>query len=302
MNKENYSQMLAFLWAHEHGSFSAAARANDLTPSAISKLVTRLENRLSVRLFHRGIRSLTLTEEGGIYLRSARSVMNAMAEADSLAEAFPARISGTLRLHTMATFAKHQIVPWLPEFLKQYPDLSVEIEVGAQYVDQFDQGLDLSIHSGLIPDSSRIARRIGECSWITCASPEYLSSRGVPVSPSDLLSHNCFHFTFDSPWNVWSYEVNGKSVVVPVKPRSTFTQGDLLRSMALAGGGIVRLADFHIGADIKAGKLVPVLDEYRTKITQPIYLIYANRQNLSPRIRAFIEFIERKMALHPWAI
>lgn len=302
MDKENYSQMLAFLWANEHGSFSSAARAHGLSPSAISKLVTRLENRLSVRLFQRGTRSLTLTEEGAIYLRSARCVMDAMAEADSLAEFFPAKISGTLRIHTMATFAKHQIVPWLPDFLQAHPDLSIEIEVGAQFVDQFDQGLDIAIHSGVLPDSSRVARRVGESSWITCASPGYLEARGTPEIPDDLLSHDCYHFSFSSPWNVWSYEVDGESVVVPIKPRSTFTQGDLLRSVALNDGGIIRLADFHIGADIKAGRLVPVLDEYRSRIVQPIYLIYANRNNLSPRIRVFVEHLERQIALHPWHV
>ncbi|WP_349975885.1 LysR family transcriptional regulator [Pseudomonas sp. WHRI 8519] len=294
--------MLAFLWAHEHGSFSSAARAHGLSPSAISKLVTRLENRLSVRLFQRGTRSLTLTEEGAIYLSSARSVMDAMAEADSLAEFFPAKISGTLRIHTMATFAKHQILPWLPDFLEAHPDLSVEIEVGAQYVDQFEKGLDIAIHSGVLPDSSRVARRIGESSWITCATPEYLSRRGTPEVPEDLLKHDCFHFTFSSPWNVWSYEVDGKSIVVPVKPRSTFTQGDLLRSVALSGGGIIRLADFHIGGDIKAGRLVPVLDDFRSHVVQPIYLIYANRNNLSPRIRVFVEYLERQIGLRPWKV
>lgn len=302
MDKDNYSQMLAFLWAYEHGSFSAAARAHDLSPSAISKLLTRLENRLSVRLFQRGTRSLILTEEGRVYLRSAKAVVEAMAEADSLAELFPARVSGTLRIHTMATFARHQIVPWLAEFLDAYPGLSVEIDVGAQYVDQFDQGLDIAIHSGVLPDSTRVARRIGEASWITCAAPEYLQTCGMPTAPSDLLNHRCFHFSFNSPWNVWGYEVEGKTVVVPVQPRSTFTQGDLLRSVALAGGGIVRLADFHIGADIKAGRLVPVLDHFRPSVTQPLYLIYANRRNLSPRIKAFIDFIEGKIAQAPWGL
>lgn len=302
MNKENYAQMLAFLWATEHGSFSAAARANDLTPSAVSKLVTRLEDRLAVRLFQRGTRQLSLTEEGKVYLRSARAVMDAMAEADSLAEAFPAQLSGTLRIHTMATFAKHQIIPWLPEFLAANPGLSVEIEVGAQYVDQFDQGLDIAIHSGGLPDSSRVARRIGEAHWITCAAPVYLAQRGYPRTPADLLRHDCYHFAFDSPWNTWGYEYLGETTTVPVQPRSTFTQGDLLRSVALNGGGIVRLADFHIGDDLKAGRLVPVLEEYHSGIAQPIYLVYPNRKNLSPRIRAFIRAIEQRIAAHPWGL
>ncbi|WP_449434915.1 LysR family transcriptional regulator [Pseudomonas putida] len=294
--------MLAFLWATEHKSFSAAARANDLTPSAISKLVTRLENRLSVRLFQRGTRTLTLTEEGAVYLRSARAVMEAMAEADSLAEAFPARLSGTLRIHTMAAFAQHQIIPWLPGFLADHPELSVVIEVGAQYVDQFDQGMDIAIHSGVLPDSSRVARRIGDANWITCAAPSYLAKRGCPQKPADLLQHDCFHFTFNSPWNIWGYEHLGETTTVPVQPRSTFNQGDLLRSLALNGGGIVRLADFHIGDDLKAGRLLPILEDYRSTNAQPIYLVYPNRKNLSPRIKAFIGAIEQHIAEHPWSL
>ncbi|MFI8607841.1 LysR family transcriptional regulator [Pseudomonas sp. NPDC077649] len=299
---DNYSQMLAFIWATEHGNFSAAARAHDMSPSAISKLISRLEDRLQVRLFQRGTRSLTLTEEGSAYLRSAKAVMDAMAEADSLAEALPSRVSGTLRLHTMTTFAKHQIIPWLSDFLKQYPALSVEIQVGAQYVDQFEQGLDLAIHSGVLPSSSRIARKIGESEWVTCASPEYLAAHGEPQHPQDLLQHSCFNFSFDSPWNNWSFKVAGEPVTVPVVPKSTFAQGDLLREMALAGAGIVRLADFHIGADIKAGRLVPLLSDFRLGIKEPIYMIYSNRKNLSPRIKVFRDFLEARLKEHPWTL
>ncbi|WDM61608.1 LysR family transcriptional regulator [Pseudomonas sp. NEEL19] len=294
--------MLAFMWATEHKSFSAAARANDLSPSAVSKLVTRLENRLAVRLFQRGSRTLSLTEEGRAYFRSAQVVMEAMAEADSLAEAFPARLRGTLRIHTMATFAKHQLIPWLPEFLALYPELSVAIEVAAQYVDQFDRGFDIAIHSGVLPDSSRVARRIGEAHWITCAAPSYLKKRGMPLVPADLLQHDCFHFAFNSPWNIWGYEQEGETTVVPVQPRSTFNQGDLLRSVALSGGGIVRLADFHIGDDLKSGRLIPVLEDFRSTNPQPIYLVYPNRKNLSPRVKAFISALEQRIADYPWSI
>ncbi|MCS3469069.1 DNA-binding transcriptional LysR family regulator [Pseudomonas sp. JUb42] len=297
---DNYSQMLAFIWATEHGNFSAAGRAHDLTPSAMSKLISRLEDRLQVRLFQRGTRSLTLTEEGAAYLVSAREVINAMAEADSLAEAFPNRVSGSLRIHTMTTFAKHQILPWLPEFLATYPGLTVDIQVGAQYVDHFEQGLDLAIHSGVLPSSSRIARKIGESAWITCASPDYLARRGALQQPGDLLAHDCFNFGFDSVWNNWQFQVEGEVVSIPVVPKAVFAQGDLLREMALAGAGIVKLAQFHIGADLKAGRLVPVLDEFVIAAREPVYLIYSNRKHLSPRIRVFRDFMERKLLENPW--
>lgn len=297
---DNFSQLQAFMWANEHGNFSAAARANGLTPSTISKLITRLENRLQVRLFQRGNRSLTLTEEGSAYLVSAREVINAMAEADSLAEAFPTRVSGSLRIHTMTTFAKHQIMPWLPEFLATYPGLTVDIQVDAQYVDHFDQGLDIAIHSGVLPDSSRIARKIGESAWVTCASPEYLARRGTPVHPEELMTHDCFNFGFNSAWNNWQFVVNQEKVTIAITPKAVFGQGDLLRDIALGGGGIVKLAQFHIGADIKARRLVPVLQAFDIPAKEPIYLIYSNRKHLSPRIRAFRDFLEQKLLQAPW--
>jgi len=297
---DNYSQLLAFLGAAEHGNFSAAARACGMTPSAISKLISRLEDRLHVRLFQRGTRSLTLTEEGAAYLVSARAVSNAMAEADSLAEAFPTRVSGTLRVHTMTTFAKHQIIPWLPEFLAAYPGLTVDIQVGAQFSDQFDQGLDVAIHSGVLPDSSRIARKIGQSRWVICASPSYLAAHGTPEHPGQLLQHSCFSFGFSSVWNTWGFVVDGQAVTVPVVPKATFAQGDLLRDLALSGAGIVRLAEFHIGQDIQEGRLVPLLQPYAQDSVEPIYMIYTNRKHLSPRIRVFRDFLEQKLASSPW--
>lgn len=297
---DNYSQLLAFLGAAEHGNFSAAARACGLTPSAISKLISRLEDRLQVRLFQRGTRSLTLTEEGAAYLVSARAVSDAMAEADSLAEAFPTRVSGTLRVHTMTTFAKHQIIPWLPEFLAAYPGLTVDIQVGAQFIDQFDQGLDVAIHSGVLPDSSRIARKIGQSRWVICASPAYLARCGTPTQPAQLLEHTCFSFGFSSVWNTWGFRVEGQAITVPVVPKATFAQGDLLRDLALGGAGIVRLAEFHVGQDIQEGRLVALLEAQAQDSTEPIYMIYTNRKHLSPRIRAFRDFLEQKLAGSPW--
>ncbi|HBX0750235.1 LysR family transcriptional regulator [Enterobacter hormaechei] len=299
---DNYSQLMAFIWACEHGNFSAAARANGLTPSAMSKLISRLESRLQVRLFQRGVRKLILTEEGMVYLRSARTVVEAMAEADSLAEALPTRISGQLKIRTMSTFARHQILPWLPEFLEAYPSLNVDIEVGPIYRDDFDKGLDLAIYGGVLSSSSRIARRIGESQWITCASPEYLDRHGIPAHPRELMDHRCFHFNFESTWNHWEFTENHKSIVFPVKPAASFSQGDLLRDLALRGEGLVRLADFHIGRDIREGRLISLLRKFQSPFKEPLYIIYANRKYLSPRIRSFIDFMEAKIALNPWSI
>lgn len=299
---DHYTQLLAFVWVIECGSFSAAARAHDLSPSTVSKLIGALEKRLGVRLFVRGSQTLRLTAEGLVFERSARAVTEAMAAADQLAESLPNRVSGVLRVHTMATFAKHQLLRWLPDFLQAHPELSVELEVGAQYVDRFDQGVDIAIHSGVLPDSSRIAQRIGESEWIVCAAPSYLQQHGTPQAPEDLLSHRCFRFSFSSPWNTWAFRHGHEVLTVPVRCQASFNQGDLLRELALAGQGIVRLADFHIGADLAAGRLVPLLQDFRLDLREPVYLIHAHQAPLSPRLRAFQAFITDRIARKGWAV
>lgn len=299
---DSYRQMMAFIWAHEHGSFSAAARAHDLTPSAMSKLIGRLENRLGIRLIQRGARQLTLTEEGVAYLKSARNVVAAMNEADSLAEAFPIQLSGALKIRTMPTFARHQILPWLPEFLNQYPLISIDFELNAVYQDDFDRGVDIAIYGGMLPSSSRIAAKIGESEWITCASPVYLKKQGIPQHPQELVNHRCFHFNFSSSWNNWDFVENNQSFIVPVKPIASFSQGDFLRDLALRGEGVIRLADYHIGDDIRQGRLVPILRDFKSNITERQYVIYAYRKLQSPRIRAFIDFLQDKLKQSPWRI
>jgi len=202
----------------------------------------------------------------------------------------------------MTTFAKHQILPWLPEFFATYPALSVDIQVGPQYIDQFEQGLDIAIHSGVLPDSSRIARKVGESAWVICASPEYIERCGRPNHPQDLVNHDCFNFSFKSAWNNWEFEIDHHKTLIPVSAKASFAQGDLLRQMALSGAGIVKLAQFHIGADIRKGRLIPLLEEYALDEKEPIYMVYSNRKHLSPRIRVFRDFLETKIAEQPWAI
>jgi DNA-binding transcriptional LysR family regulator len=302
MDPTHYAQLMAFAWSFEAGSFSAAARAHGMTPSAISKLVAKLEQRLRVRLFVRGARSLVLTDEGNAYIQTARQVQAAVRQAEIAADALSGQVAGTLVVHTMATFAKHQIVPWLTEFLAQYPDLNVDLRVGPRFVDLFDEGVDLAIHTGVLPDSSRVAKPIGQTRWICCASDAYLQQAPSLHTPADLIRHQCFNFDFASDWNDWSFAQHGQIQAVPPNCRASFGQGDLLREMALAGAGIVRLADFHVGADIAAGRLRRVLTAFETGQTEPVYIIHASRKHLSPRIKAFRDFFEEKFTQHPWAI
>jgi len=298
---DKYSEIVAFVQSAELSSFSAAARALELTPSAVSKLVTRLENRLRVRLFNRQSKAVALTEEGIAYLHSARAVVEAMAEADSVAESLPRSIRGTIRVHSMFTFVTYQILPWLPEFIDEHPGLNVEFHVGPQFVDLFDQGIDLAIHSGVLPDSRRVARQIASSRWVVCASPGYIEKHGQPATPEALRALRCLGFSFKSQWNIWPFHYPDNSVAaIEVHGQINTTHGDLLRDLALNDTGIVRLAEFHIHNDLEAGTLVRVLPEYLDQTREPIFMVYPSRRNQSPRVKTFCDYLEKKVKEMPW--
>lgn len=299
---DNYSELLAFLQSARNRSFSAAARNLGLTPSAVSKLVARLEARVGVRLFVRHGRSVVLTDEGSAYLPSAEMVIEAMANAEAHGEALGEVLHGKVRIHTMLSFARHQIVPWVPAFTQAYPGISLEFHIGPQYEDVFDKGIDIAIHSGALPNSSRVARTIGASRWIVCAAPAYLARHGEPQVPGDLERHTCIAFSFASEWNVWQFR-GQDGTRYGVRPASVVetTQGEIARDLTLAGFGITRLAEFHIGDDLRAGRLVPVLKDYQEPSKEPLYLVYPNRKHISPRVKAFCDFMERQIAGQDWA-
>lgn len=296
-----HTQLRMFLWAIDADNFSSVAREHDLAPSTVSKGVAALESKLGVKLFQRGPHAHRLTAEGAAYRACAQAVIDALAAAESMAESLTGRVAGVLRIHTLPTFAKHQLLRWLPDFLARYPELRVEVTVGAQYVDLFEQGVDIAIHSGVMPDSPHVAHRIGASDWLVCASPGYLAARGAPRVPEDLLRHTCFNFSFASPWNSWTFKRGDGAVVIPVECQASFTQGDMLRDLALAGDGIVRLAAFHVGEDLAAGRLVALLRDFHLPAPEPVYLMHAHREQYSPRVRAFIGFLKARVDPHTWS-
>jgi DNA-binding transcriptional LysR family regulator len=296
---DKYAQLLTFVRVAEAGSFSAAARAYDFTPSAVSKAIGRLEDQLGVTLFSRTSRSLALTTEGEKYLHSAQVVIEAMREADSVGDSMAADPRGTLHIHTMLTFAKYQLAPLMPAFIDRYPNLRLEFQLGPQFMDLFEHGVDVAIHSGLLPDSTLISRRILSSRWILCASKDYLARFGIPSSYTDLASHRCLGFSISTPWNNWLASNQEGEKGVPLLSHASANQGELLLELARHGAGIVRLAEFHVGRDIREGRLValpPQLQDFRE---EPIYAIYRNRRNLSPRIAVFIEFIQEYFRDNP---
>jgi DNA-binding transcriptional LysR family regulator len=283
-----------FVQVAEDGDFSAAARTLALTPSTISKSIARLEDHLGRRLLHRSSRSMRLTPEGQSFLDAAHRVLDAVEEAEAVVSATP---SGTLRVRSVPTFARYQVAPLMPTFRRLYPKLRVEFVLSNERTAFLDDGADVAIASGDLPSSSLIARRIASSRWIICASPAYLAEYGMPTSPDDLDRHECLNFLMATKWNSWSTAGTGLNTEGGILAN----QGDMLLALARAGAGIVRLAEFHISDDLKAGRLVALFPEHQDRAEEPIYVLYQDKRNLSPRIRVFLTFLQEAFANPPWS-
>jgi DNA-binding transcriptional LysR family regulator len=284
------SELEVFMAAVEDGNFSAAGRRLDLTPSAVSKLVARLEDSLNVRLFHRGARKLTPTEAGQVLYDEGQDIFAALRSAENAVKTCSGEVSGTLRVHSMVTFAKYQLAPVIGDFLAAYPKLRVEFHLSNEPVDFVEQRIDVSIQGGPLPDSSLVARRLLDSPWIICAAPAYLDRHGTPQTPEDLARHNCINFSHRTHWNAWPLMDKGEARTVAARGNVGANQGDMLLQLARQGLGLVRLAEFHVGEDLRSGRLVPVMTPYQPP-AEPLYLVYQSRKHLAPRVQAFLAFM-----------
>lgn len=288
-----YAEISVFLVVVETGSFSAAARRMGRSPSAISKLIGRLERRLNARLFDRIGNVIRLTHEGELLATHGRRVHEAMNQAEEAVHASRDAVTGTLRVHTPLTFAKYQLAPLLPAFVERHPALDIRFVLGTARGDFLRDRIDVAIHSEAPPEQSLIARPIMRRRWLIAAAPAYLRRHGVPTRPGELAQHRCLNFTVRIHWNAWSFNDGGMRTFVDVS-RSPIgaDQGELLRTLAIEGLGIARLAEFHIGADVRAGRLVQLLAEYRDPVDDLMYVLYPDRRSQPRRIRAFLDFLD----------
>lgn len=297
---DRLTDLLTFVRVAEFANFSAAARDLKLSPSAVSRLVSRLEARLGTRLIRRNARGVTLTAEGEIYYRRAVVVVEALAQAeDSVKPACGPR--GKVRVYCMPTFAGSQLAPILPGFLAAYPEIQLEFVLGIDPVNPGVTGYDLVIRSGMIADSQLVAYKLATSRWVLCASPEYLSRRGRPRTPDDLDTHDCLVFSRNSELNVWPFSQNGTIAYRRVTGRFSSSQGDMLIALARRGAGIARLTEYHVQLDLADGRLVEVLQDYETGFADPMYAIYEPRRTSSPRVQVFVDYIKAAFAKPSWS-
>jgi DNA-binding transcriptional LysR family regulator len=281
------------------GSFSAAARGMNLSQAYVTKQIQELESWLGARLLNRTTRRLSLTEVGsGFYDRCMR-ILDAIEEARSAAGALQTVPRGRLRINAPVSFGLLHLAPAVTEFLETYPDVSIEMLVNDRVVDLLEGEFDVGVRIGRLRDSSLIARRIAPICLAICAAPAYLARHGAPKTPDDLANHNCLEYTYFESRGEWRLlDPAGSEIAVPVSGRYLAHNADVLRSTALAGGGVILAPTFLLGEDLRAGRLVRLLPDYPPP-EQALHALYPPGRHLSAKVRSFVDFLVARFGGEP---
>jgi DNA-binding transcriptional LysR family regulator len=293
------AEMNAFVRAVECGGFSAASRELALTPSALSKLVTRLEDRLGARLLHRTTRRLQLTAEGEAFFLRAKGILAAMDEAEAEVAQAGGSPRGLLRLYCGSAFGTHQLAPAMPDFLQRHPGVELDITISDQ-PPTADEAYDLAMRNGPLDESSLVARRICDLQRVICAAPAYLARAGTPLTPDDLQHHNCLWISTLPALRRWPFDTAEGIRVVHIGGNVAANNAEAVLRLAIAGVGITRLTDVVVGEALRRGELVPILMDWHHAEPVPLYATYPGGRRPAPKVRAMVDFLVERFARAPW--
>jgi len=286
----------------ESGSFARAADRLSLSTSAASRHVAELESHLQTRLLNRTTRRVSLTESGRAFYERSVQLLADLAEAEQEASSAAVVPRGTIRLTTSVNFGVRHVAPAIAEFLARHPEVRFDVSLADRVVDLVEEGFDLAIRIGPPGADNLVARKLGETRLVPCASPQYLAQHGAPKTPEELARHNCFTYEYVSTRHVWRFRDHaGTEHAVRVAGSLHSNNGDLLAEAAAQGAGIVFEPAFIVGPEVRAGRLVPLLQDYVTPPV-PIYALYPSRKHLSAKVRRFVDFLaERFSQAQDWS-
>jgi DNA-binding transcriptional LysR family regulator len=278
--------MAAFVAVADLEGFAAAARKLGLSPSNVTRLIAALEDRLGARLLQRTTRSVTLTDVGARYLERARRILSDVEEAEISAQAERTAPSGRLVVSAPIGFGRLHVSPVMSKYLQRYPDVSGELRLSDRMINLVEDGVDLAVRIGHLPDSSLVARSVGDMRRIVVASPHYLSRRGEPNHPVAVTSHDTIQFGASD----WNFVEDGREVRVPCTPRFITNSADAAILHAEQGGGLTRVLAYQAAGAIAAGRLKIVLERFEQALL-PIHIVYPTSRLLSAKVRAFVDLV-----------
>lgn len=287
---DRLNSMTIFIAVAEQEGFAGAARLLNISPPAVTRAVAALEDHLGVKLFNRTTRFVRLTEAGQRYLEDARRVISAADEADEAAAGINAEPKGHLIITAPVLFGRSYVMPSISDYLQRYPNTEVTALFLDRIVNLLEEGVDVAIRIGELPDSSYKALRVGQVRRVLCASPTYLAQHGTPTMPDELLSHQVIVAGGISPTMDWRFEHAGSPVTVRIKPRLRVTSNDSAIEAAVMGLGITRLLSYQITPKIASGELEIILSDYEPK-PMPIHIIHREGKHASAKIRTFVDLM-----------
>ncbi|MES2360833.1 MAG: LysR substrate-binding domain-containing protein [Pseudomonadota bacterium] len=283
--------MQVYVAVVEGGSFVHAAERFDTSTASISRQIASLEEHLGVRLLQRTTRRLSMSEPGRAFYERAQQILTDIAETEAVIGREVTQPSGLLRISVPLSYGLRDFARILPLFRARYPGLRLDIDLSDRTVDLVNDSIDVAVRIGAAPGLNLIARKIAPVRIVICAAPAYLARRGFPQTPEDLAGHDTLAYSLLATGDTWSFrDQYGKEQSVRIEPAVHANNGDLLRELALAGGGIISQPDFIVADDLARGALVPLLQDWQRNESH-VYAVYLSRRFLSPKVRVFIDFM-----------
>lgn len=290
------TSMKVFAAVVDGGSFTIAADRLDMSRAMTSKYVSTLEEHLGTRLLNRTTRRLSVTESGSVYYLRCVQILSDVTEAEQVAGQLSAVPRGTLKITMPLAFALHRLGPIVADYVTQHPEVKLDISLSDRFVDLIEDGFDLAIRIGALPESGLIARKLGSVCAVICASPAYLKRHGAPKTPEDIAQHSCLEYTYARTSDVWHLTGKNQDHAISIAGAIKADNGDMLRLAAVSGAGLTFLPEFIVAEDLATGRLVQVLKGF-TSPNFGIYAIYPSRKHLSAKVRTFVDLLTERMAV-----
>ncbi len=284
-----------FVLAGEQGSFTAAAAVAGVTPAAVSRSISRLEERLGVRLFVRTTRQIRMTDGGRVYFEQCRQALSQLVEAEREVTGQQAAPSGKLRISVPTPYAHYRLLERIAGFRLQFPEVQVEVHISNRNIDFAEEGYDLAVRGRAPQDSTLIARKLEDAALVLVAAPAYLKRRGKPKSLEELAQHDCIQFVLPSTGRLipWQFMRDGAELELAGSDAIVCAEDFLgMGTLALHGGGIAQTYRFAVERELASGALVELLPQHGG-CARPFYLIYPHARHLSLRVRSFVDFLLR---------
>lgn len=297
---DKFLEMQTFASVVDAGSFVRAAESLDISKAAVSRYVADLEGRLGVRLLHRTTRKLSLTEEGRAFHARCKSLLGELEEAEAEITASAMRASGLVKINVPVTFGILHLAPLWSDFMAANPRVTLDVTLSDRVVDLVDEGYDLAVRIGSLPNSSLVSRKLASTRVVLCASPVYLKKHGRPKHPADLVAHTVLAYSLLAMGDHWEFEGPQGKVNVLVHPVMRTNSGDTCRAAALKHQGIIFQPSFLVEDDLRSGALMELMPQYRSA-EFGIYAVYPSRQFVSAKVRLLIEFLAKALGKAGWS-